>query len=195
LEGIGALAVIGLPLIVGGAAASWCLAKQQRSTLLGILSGTAALFVGALFGWGAPALNPVKAPKELVESSRAREPAKEIRVACYQYFQPSLVFYCGREIARFETEDEAQEFLRSPLEVYLFVPEALWQQLKQKAPKYAHQVAARTDYFRRCDVVVIASRPLHDAMITGVQSRTFTNSTSKISSALGGMAGGRPSSP
>jgi len=79
-------------------------------------------------------------------------------VGCYQYFQPSLVFYCGREIQRFESPEKALEFLLSPLEVYLLLPETDWKQLKAAAPSTIRRSASHWDVYRRCEVVVVTNR-------------------------------------
>jgi 4-amino-4-deoxy-L-arabinose transferase-like glycosyltransferase len=158
LNGLERLAVLGVPFIVGAIAVWWCVAKRQRTNSVVLLAGTAALFACALFAWGAGVLDAGKAPRELIEASGACQPKREIRVGCYQYFQPSLVFYCGREVQRFESEQEAQEFLRSPLQVYLFLPASQWQELKANAPLTVRQIASHADLFRRCEVAVVTNR-------------------------------------
>jgi hypothetical protein len=79
-------------------------------------------------------------------------------VGCYEYFQPSLVFYCRREVQRLESEGQVLEFLRCPLPVYLFVPAAVWDKLKEKVREPYHLLAQKRDLYRRCDIVVVANR-------------------------------------
>src|SRR5262249_50626908 len=144
------LTMLGLPLLAGGGVGWCCLRRRKRSLAIAALVGAAVLFLGPLFAIGAPALNSFKAPREVVRSSGAFAPTEDIRAASYQYFQPSLVYYCGREVVRLNTEEEVQEFLRSPLKVYLFVPEQLWKRLQVHAPETARQLAIRPDMYRGC---------------------------------------------
>jgi hypothetical protein len=57
---------------------------------------------------------------------------REVRVTCSQYFQPSLVFYCRREVHQLGTEAEVLSFLDYPLPVYLFVLAARWEALESQ---------------------------------------------------------------
>jgi 4-amino-4-deoxy-L-arabinose transferase-like glycosyltransferase len=151
-------AMLGLPLMCGSTAAWWCFARGYRRCLIGALAATAACFVGPLFVWADPTLNDMKAPRELIEQSQARRLDREIRIGCFDYFQPSLVFYSGREVRQLATESDVQNFLRSPLETYLFVPKATWEQLAANAPHSARPIAGHMDVFRRCEVVVVRNR-------------------------------------
>jgi hypothetical protein len=58
----------------------------------------------------------------LVEAAGACRPADEIRIACLAYFQPSLVFYCRREVSEVFTTQQALDLLRGPLPAYVFCP-------------------------------------------------------------------------
>jgi 4-amino-4-deoxy-L-arabinose transferase-like glycosyltransferase len=157
LNGLEYLSVLGVPLILGALCAWRCLARQQRGALVAALVGAAAFFVGPLLAWGGWALNPFKAPRELMVESHACQPNSEVRIGCYQYFQPSMVFYSRREVQRFESEEKALEFLASPLKVYLFIPANDWQQISFKAPGNAHLVASHWDLYRGREIVVVTN--------------------------------------
>src|SRR5205823_700117 len=47
--------------------------------------------------------------------------SESMRYGSGEYFQPSLVFYCRREVQKLKTDNEAVEFLDCPLPVYLLV--------------------------------------------------------------------------
>ena len=117
----------------------------------------AVWFIGALAAWGSAALDIHKAPRALVNLARAQQTDRDIRVGSYQYFQPSLVFYCGREVQVLWNENEVQEFLRSPLQVFLFVPEKIWAQLQPRAPKTIRLLAKRPDMYRGCTVLAVTN--------------------------------------
>jgi hypothetical protein len=125
-----------------------------------VVSTTASsvLFTGALFAWGSVTLDAQKAPRALVLAAQAQQTASDVRVGAYQYFQPSLVFYCRREVQRLESEDQVLDFLRYPLPAYLFMPLTVWEQLKTKIGLPYHVVAQHSDLYRRCQVVVVANR-------------------------------------
>src|SRR5205823_2072733 len=70
-----------------------------------------------------------KAPRALVAAAGAHRPDADVRVAAFDYFQPSLVFYCGREVQQLFTDRQALDFLRTPLPTYLFCPAETWDRL------------------------------------------------------------------
>ncbi|MFN4261572.1 MAG: ArnT family glycosyltransferase [Gemmataceae bacterium] len=162
LPGMEIYAVLGVPLIVGAAAAYGCLLYQRRQALLAVCLVTAFLFIGGAAAGPPLVVERYKAPKKLVEMSKARQTTQDVRIACYKYFQPSLVFYCQREVQRFREERQALEFLQSPLPVYLFVPAPVWQRMEEKTGGRYHCVGQHRDMFRLCDVVVITNQP-HEA--------------------------------
>lgn len=156
--GLEYIAFLGLLLMAGAAVAGWCLVRRHRNGLIAVVTTTAALFLGPLFAWGGTALDAFKAPRPLVLGAAADQSTREIRVGSYHYFQPSLVFYCRREVQRIETEEKALEFLSAPIEVYLFLPESEWKQLEAKAPQAVRRVASHRDLYRRIEVVVVTNR-------------------------------------
>jgi hypothetical protein len=151
-------AILGLIPLLGATAAWWCLARGRRGGLVISVAASCVLFIGGLSAWGSIALDAHKAPRTLVQAARAHQTDRDIRVGCYEYFQPSLVFYCRREIQRLESEGQVVEFLRCPLPVYLFVPAAVWEKLKDKVREPYHLLARKRDLYRRCDIVVVANR-------------------------------------
>jgi 4-amino-4-deoxy-L-arabinose transferase-like glycosyltransferase len=144
--------------IIGAAVASWFLQRQARERLLHSLTVSAVLFTGLVAIWAAPALDAFKAPRFLVEAAQARQLDREVRIGCFAYYQPSLVFYCQRQVNRLFSEQQAVEFLRSPLEVYLFVPADVWQGFEAKVPSPHRLLGRHRCLYSNCDVVVITNR-------------------------------------
>ncbi len=144
-----------LPL---GAVAAWRW-RQWRAGVLGSLGASAVLFVSGIFLWGAPALDAYKAPRPLVAETGTRQLERDVRIACYDYFEPSLVFYCGRKVDRFEKEkvDKVREFLQCPLPAYLFVPAPRWEEIKAAMPSDMHLLGRHWDLYRNCEVLVIGN--------------------------------------
>jgi hypothetical protein len=104
------------------------------------------------------AVDEHKAPRALVAAAGARRPDAEIRVATFDYFQPSLVFYCEREVQQLFSEHQALDFLRGPLPAYLFCPAAVWDRLAPRAAAPVTLVARHHDLYRGCDIVVLSNR-------------------------------------
>ncbi|HJT75955.1 MAG TPA: hypothetical protein VJ739_02040, partial [Gemmataceae bacterium] len=108
---------------------------------------------------GSAALERQKAPRALVWAMRAAQREPDIRVGCYDYFQPSLVFYCGREVKHLSNGLDVADFLRSPLQVFVFVPAATWENdLRTRVGAPYRLLARRRDVYRNCDVVVVTNR-------------------------------------
>jgi 4-amino-4-deoxy-L-arabinose transferase-like glycosyltransferase len=158
LPGMEVWAVIGfIPMV--GAPAAWCFwHKTKFQGMLACLTITSVFYVGALICGGSVSLDQHKAPRTLVAEAQARDEDHDIRIGAYRYFQPSLVFYCRREVECLSTDEAALEFLRQPLPVFLFVPRDVWASLKAKAGAPVKLLARHEDLYRRCEVVVVTNR-------------------------------------
>jgi len=78
-------------------------------------------------------------------------------VGSYVYFQPSLVFYCRREVFRLKDEQDVAEFLQGPLASYLFVPAEVWESVRAKLDRPYRVVGSHHDLYDGCEVVVVTN--------------------------------------
>lgn len=157
LPGLEAWAVLGVVPIAGAAAAWWCVRRQRRLALIAVLSLTAAVYVGALAAGGAVAVDRYKAARALAGALVAQQTEAEIRIGCYQYYQPSLVFYSRRLVNRFTEESDALEFLRYPIPVYLFVPADTWQSWPESVKGTCRVLGRHPDLYLGRDVVLVTN--------------------------------------
>ncbi len=158
LPGLEAWAVVGVLPVLGAVAGWWFARRQNRGGVVVSVAMAAVLFIGTLAAWGSVAVDRHKAPRTLVQAMGESPTQREIRTACYQYFQPSLVFYCRREVFRLASEQEVREFLSSPLPVYLFVPAAVWDALEASMTGPHRVLGRQRDLYRGCDVLVVTNR-------------------------------------
>jgi hypothetical protein len=158
LHGLETWAVLGLLPVLGALAGWWCAHRQYRTGFMASVAMTAIIFVGTLFAGGAVSLDKHKAPRILVETAHAQQTHAEVRVGAFAYFQPSLVFYCRREVTRLESEGQALEFFRTPLPIYLFLPAAVWETLAPKVEGPYQVLGCQRDLYRHCDVLVVTNR-------------------------------------
>src|SRR5262249_42374269 len=63
--GLERFALLGLPLLVGAAFASWAALRERRTLFVGVLALTAVTFVGLMAGWGGTAVESYKSPRDL----------------------------------------------------------------------------------------------------------------------------------
>lgn len=158
LAGLESFAWVGLLPLAGAGAAWLCQRHQARQGALACLGLAAVSFAAFLGAWGAPALDNCKAPRALVAASGAQQTDTEVQVACFQWYQPSLVFYCRRVVVQLTDQAETLEFLRCPLPVYLFVPAQAWESLAGRIDVPCRLLARHWDFYRRCEVVVVTNR-------------------------------------
>lgn len=160
LPGLAALAVLGGVLIVGAAAAGWCLRRRLAGGLIASVAATGIAFAGTTAFWGADAVDRLKAPRLLSQALPEDQLRREVRVGAIDYFQPSLVFYCQREVYRPENDIFALVFLRLPLPVYLFVPAEKWEQLKPFVPVPYRLVARHGDLYTGREILLLTNEPV-----------------------------------
>jgi hypothetical protein len=97
-----------------------------------------------------------KACRSLVADAGACRPDDEVRLASLAYFQPSLVFYCRREVGEVYTAEQALDLLRGPLPAYVFCPADVGEPLAARG-KY-RVTGRRRDLYRGIDVVVVSNQ-------------------------------------
>jgi 4-amino-4-deoxy-L-arabinose transferase-like glycosyltransferase len=159
LAGRSAFALVGIIPLLAAIGAGWCLCQRRRVAAVVLLASTAVVFLGLVAGGGSVALESRKAPRALTYAYQAEQGEPDVRVGCYQYFQPSLVFYSGREVQNFANANEVVEFLRCPLPVYLFVPAPVWEnELEARVKGPCRLLGRQRDLYRNCEVVVVTNR-------------------------------------
>jgi 4-amino-4-deoxy-L-arabinose transferase-like glycosyltransferase len=160
LPGLEMLAVAGI-ILLGGAALAWRYARtNRRANLLALLTTTSVLFTAAVAALGPILVDRSKAPRELVRLLPANQTHREVRVGAYGYFQPSLVFYCQREVAILEGEQQVQDFLDGPLPSYLILPAERWAELQPKLGglgNRCHPLGSKYDLYQGGDIVVVSN--------------------------------------
>jgi 4-amino-4-deoxy-L-arabinose transferase-like glycosyltransferase len=158
LPGLERGAPLGLVPVLGAVGAWCCLRGGRRTGFVLSVAVTATVFVGALAAWGAVAVDAFKAPRALITTIPGRSVERDIRVGCYQYYQPSLVFYCQREVLRCADEPAALELLGCPLEAYLFVPTPVWDTLRAQCRGPVRVLTRHRDLYQNREIVLVTNR-------------------------------------
>jgi 4-amino-4-deoxy-L-arabinose transferase-like glycosyltransferase len=159
LPGLGAGAWLGGVFLLGAAAAAWCVRRGRRGGLIGCVAAVGIVFTGAAACWGTGVVDRFKAPRPLVQALPDDYLYREVRVGAFGYFQPSIVFYCQREVHCPTEPIAAVEFLHTPLPVYFFVTAEMWEQLRIFAPASYRLVARHHDLYNGREVLLVTNDP------------------------------------
>jgi 4-amino-4-deoxy-L-arabinose transferase-like glycosyltransferase len=157
LPALGPWAGLGVLPVAGAALAWWLVRRENRLSALVGLTTAGVAFCGLLAVPAEISLDRYKAPRELIREAGAQDVYQDVRIACYQYFQPSLVFYCRREVEQLRDERQLSEFLRGPLRSYVVLPADVWEAIRTPMADCAFLLARHHDFYRRCDVVVVTN--------------------------------------
>lgn len=160
--GLGSAAWLGLVPVGGAAVGAVFLRAGYRPGVVGTMAATAAAFVGLAVVQVPPILDRYKAPRELVRHSGADTPDRDLRLATFRWFQPSLVFYSGRQIEELADEAAVAEFLAVPTPAYVFVAEPAWGAAAAAMPPGVRVAARQFDGLRNCHVLVVTNEPAAD---------------------------------
>jgi 4-amino-4-deoxy-L-arabinose transferase-like glycosyltransferase len=146
-----------LPLIAAILAAWWTRRQQRTAAMTGI-AVVAVLFLAPLGAWGARVFDHYKSTRPLAQSIHEHQVEREIRVAAYEYFQPSMVYYCRREVQPVASDSATCEFLRSPIQVFVIMPAPTWERLCGLVRVPCRVVGKHWDMYRNCEVIVVTNR-------------------------------------
>ncbi|MCS6852862.1 MAG: glycosyltransferase family 39 protein [Gemmataceae bacterium] len=149
---------LGLIPLLGAWLGVRCLRRQQRTEALSAVAVGNILFVGILATGIISAVEPHKAPRSLVERNHLCQTDREIRLAAYDYFQPSLVFYGRRQVEVLHDELVLRSLLQGPFPAYVFVPATTWERLRPRMPADCRVLDQRRDFYVNRDVVVVSNR-------------------------------------
>jgi 4-amino-4-deoxy-L-arabinose transferase-like glycosyltransferase len=156
IAGLAPWALIGLVPIAGGIAGWLALRHERRSAMIAAVSGSAIALLGLIAIGPIHAVEAQKATKALIAASGACRPADEVRCASFCFFQPSLVFYCRREVPELATEQQALDLLRGPLPAYLICPADVGSVLVSRQPGVA-VLARHRDFIKNWEIVVLGN--------------------------------------
>jgi 4-amino-4-deoxy-L-arabinose transferase-like glycosyltransferase len=140
-----AWAWLGAIPLAGAVLGWWFQARGRRGGVIAAVAGSAVLLSAVLTCWGLEALEPRKAPRQLAQALPSDHLRREARLAAYDWFLPSVVFYSRREIIRLSGPDYVRQFLAQPLPAYLFVSEPTWKHLCRKSPLPGRVLARQRD--------------------------------------------------
>ncbi|MFO0926295.1 MAG: glycosyltransferase family 39 protein [Gemmataceae bacterium] len=157
--GLIGFAWVGGVLLAAGGAGFWLARRDQRTALVGVVGVAAALFVAVTTAAALPTLNPHKPSVALAAALPADQREQEIRLAACDYFQPTLVFYTGREVTKLYGGGAGLHFLNGALPSYVVVRGDTWEQIRRQAPAGARVLARCRDLYINQDVVLVANRP------------------------------------
>jgi 4-amino-4-deoxy-L-arabinose transferase-like glycosyltransferase len=157
LPGLGACAGLGLLWVAGAGLAGWCLYRGRRAATVGVVAGVAVAFAAGAAAWGAGRVDPYKAPRALAHALPADQLRRDVRVGAFDYFQPSLVFYCRREVRCLRNAFQVLEVLQAPLPAYVVMPARTWGELQRAFQAPYRVVAGAHDLYDGHDVVLVTN--------------------------------------
>jgi 4-amino-4-deoxy-L-arabinose transferase-like glycosyltransferase len=147
-----------LLLVAGAVVGWWCLRRQHRAGLIGAVAFSSVLFLASLAAWGTPIISSYRAPRSLVAALPADQLQRDVRVGCFDFYQPSLVFYCQREVQRLEiNETDLRKFLGRPLPSYLFLRAATWEAIQAQGIAAGRVVGRHYDLYDNQEIVLVAN--------------------------------------
>jgi 4-amino-4-deoxy-L-arabinose transferase-like glycosyltransferase len=157
LPGLASYSWLGGVFLAGAIGAGWCMRRHRRGGSIGSVAAAGIVFSGAIALWGVDIVDRLKATRPLAWALPEDQLSREVRVGALDYFQPSLVFYCRREVYRPTHDVFALEFLSTPLPVYLFLSAQKWEQLKPLAPPSSRLVARHDDLYEGREIVLVTN--------------------------------------
>jgi len=161
--GLDAWSALAVAPLVGAIVMAACLRKGNRRGFVLATAVASVTFTVAISAFPAGAMDPYKAPRDLVRDAGLADRNREIRVAAYDWFQPSIVFYSKRHVEKLPSVQKAAEFLAVPTPGYLLVEEETWTLWIEKQVATPHRVVSRRfDFYRNKHVLAITNEPAAD---------------------------------
>jgi 4-amino-4-deoxy-L-arabinose transferase-like glycosyltransferase len=148
-----------LPLVVCG----WVFYSWKRGARGRALSGLVCgmlVFVGLLAAFGPVVVDRHKVTRAFAEQIAANQSEREVRIACYKFYQPGLVFYADNTVSVLRTPQAAIDHLHIPLQAFLVVPVGEWESLAAGIEGPVQVIARKRDFVSGKEIVLVMNRPL-----------------------------------
>jgi hypothetical protein len=156
--GLGRWAVLAVIPLAAAAVMVLAMRADDRGRFLRAMTVGSIAFTALAAALPPLSIDTQKAPKELVRASGVDDPARDLRLAHFDWFQPSVVFYARREVREVPSPEKAVEFLAVPTPGYLFLPAKTWEQSVEAKVKVPVRVVARHhDFYRNCEILVVTN--------------------------------------
>ncbi len=158
IPGLEQMAFLGIIPILSGVIAMILANKKNQVATLAILCLGSIGFTGTLGAWNGSSLESIKAPKLLAQFLPEDHLRTEISIATFDWFQPSLAFYCKRQIQILNSAKELEQFLNQPIPAYVFLPENKWDLISENKSLKVKKIGQATDFYRNCKVVLLTNQ-------------------------------------
>ena len=152
------LALVGLPLVLGGGAGLWCLRRASRVRMLGAFALGAVAFLVALFGFGAARIDRHQNARPMVAEIR-QACAGDFQLAGFQFLPKSFVYYAGDPVTYCNTTEDLRAFLDRAEHPYVIVHGDQVDELERELPGRLAEFARQQRFLRREDVVILSTQP------------------------------------
>jgi hypothetical protein len=155
--GIERWAILGAIPLAAAVAMALAMRAGDRVRFVRAMTAGAVAFVALVAAFPPLAIDSRKAPRELVRASGVSDPSRDLRLAHFDWFEPSLVFYARREVAEMKSPELAASFLAIPTPGYLFIPAKTWELVEAKVTVPTRIVARHHDFYRNCEILVVTN--------------------------------------
>lgn len=158
LPGYWPLAFVGIIPLIGGIGCLWFFEHGHVPTSVATCTATAVLFCVAMFGVAAPQVATQQNSAPLVEQAAELQGGAP-RVATYDFFVPSLVFYAQSPVARYVQPTDVQQFFADSSNAYLVTRAEALEQLRPILPDDVDVLAEQRRFLRRGNLILLG-RPI-----------------------------------
>ena len=140
---------------LAGLVVMWWL-RGQTGKQVAALCFLAVAFSGSIGLWNLSTLNDVKAQKPLVGFLPPDLSKREVQLATLGWFQPSIVFYAGREVRNHAQDrfEELESMLVLPRETYLFTTASQAAKLRARGWELT-ELGRHYDFYRNIEALAI----------------------------------------
>jgi hypothetical protein len=148
---------VGGVLVITAAVALWYANRDDRSGFLTSVSVGATVYIALLVTGPVPTLNDLKASQPLAQLLPEDHHEQEIRLATCGWYRPSMVFYVQRQVFWMQNAEQGLTFLREPFPSYLFLPETMWEKIKDRAPASCQVLGKHRELYSKNVLIAVTN--------------------------------------
>jgi 4-amino-4-deoxy-L-arabinose transferase-like glycosyltransferase len=158
MEYLGPWASLGVVVILGTVVIGVLVKRGYRLGALATLIGMAVALLAVAAAFAVPGFNVEKSSEPLSRIIRERTQEPDLRLGAFNCFEPSLVFYCHREVIDLDSEEAVLAFLRFPTQVCVVMSTEDWTRMQKQAGQECHALGQARDLYSNQQLVVVTNR-------------------------------------
>ena len=149
------MGLIALAPRVSGSLAMKLLDQDRRQHAMTAMMTAACIFTFLLVSIGSSRLGPYQDTPLFLAEARRSAGQTDVHIGTFDYFEPSVVFYAGRDVTKLNTPRDVADFLTAHPKSFVITRATRFNELREVLPISANPISRRRNFLHGYELILI----------------------------------------